>query len=62
MITNQVIMVAVLAVVAAVVLGGLAVVTLLNPQRTARDRIQELTQTKKKEDEGRSSTTGRSGR
>src|SRR5678815_2221504 len=50
MITNQVIVVAILAVVAAVVLGGLAVVTLLNPQRTARDRIQELTQTKKKDD------------
>ena len=50
MITNQVILVAILAVVAAVVLGGLAVVTLLNPQRTARDRIQELTQTKKKEE------------
>lgn len=51
MITNQVIVVAVLAVIAAVVLGGLAVVTLLNPQRTARDRIQELTQTKKKDDQ-----------
>ena len=50
MITNQVIVVAILAVIAAVVLGGLAVVTLLNPQRTARDRIQELTQTKKKDD------------
>jgi tight adherence protein C len=52
MITNQVVMVAVLAVVAAVVLGALAVVTLLNPQRTARDRIQELTQSKRKEGEG----------
>ena len=51
MITNQVIVVAILAVIAAVVLGGLAVVTLLNPQRTARDRIQELTQTKKKDDQ-----------
>jgi tight adherence protein C len=51
MITNQVIMVAILAVIAAVVLGGLAVVTLLNPQRTARDRIQELTQSKKKDDQ-----------
>jgi tight adherence protein C len=50
MITNQVIVVAILAVVAAVVLGGLALVTLLNPQRTARDRIQELTQAKKKDD------------
>ena len=51
MITNQVIVVAVLAVIAAVVLGGLALVTLLNPQRTARDRIQELTQTKKKDEQ-----------
>ena len=51
MITNQVIVVAILAVIAAVVLGGLAVVTLLNPQRTARDRIQELTPTKKKDDQ-----------
>jgi tight adherence protein C len=51
MITNQVIVVAILAVIAAVVLGGLALVTLLNPQRTARDRIQELTQTKKKDEQ-----------
>jgi tight adherence protein C len=49
-ITNQVVLIAVLAVVAAVVLAALAVMTLLNPQRTARDRIQELTQGKKKED------------
>lgn len=42
MITTQVVVLAVLAVVVVTILVGFAAVTLFNPQRTARDRIREI--------------------